>query len=337
MTISKQSCLVQSFLSGILSLFCSLAPAADGSYWSLQLENDLWGSGDDRFYSHGTEISYLRPGAPPNWLGNIAQRIPFFELGNAQAVQFSLGQKIFTPQDTRATTLIKDDRPYAGWLFGSAELLALLEASPDYQVGNLLGVTIGVVGPATHAEDLQNGVHDLIGVERSYGWEHQLHNELGIILDYTRRWQYFHDSVGALELETSPHVTAALGNIYTYAGGGLLLRWGRGLRNDFSPPNIRPGFPGIPYLKPSKRPSWYLFAGLEGRAVARNIFLDGNTFQDSHSVKKKPLVADLQFGLAYQIHGVRIALSNIWRSPEFDGQGDNTQFGAINLSFFVAD
>lgn len=27
----------------------------------------------------------------------------------------------------------------------------------------------------------------------------------------------------------------------------------------------------------------------EGRAVARNIFLDGNTFQDSRSVDKEPL------------------------------------------------
>ena len=312
-------------------------PAPKGSFWSLQLENDIWGSGDDRFYSHGTEISYLRPGKPPGWLSDFAQQLPFFELGDAQAFQFSLGQKIFTPQNTRATRLLKDDRPYAGWLFASAELLGRIRLDKNHQVGNLFGLTIGVVGPNAHGEDIQNGFHDLIGVERSYGWDHELKNEIGININYTRRWQWFHPGFAGTEFETSPHVTAALGNVFTYAGGGLLLRWGKGLRNDFSPPNIRPGFPGIPYLRPSTEPSWYLFAGIEGRAVARNIFLDGNTFSDSHSVDREPLVADLQFGVAYQWHGVRVAISNIWRSPEFDGQRENTQFGALNLSFFVSD
>lgn len=308
-----------------------------GGFWSLQLENDVWGSGDDRFYSHGTQISYLRRGAPPNWLRTTAKQLPFFDLGNAQAVQFSIGQKIFTPEDTETTVLLLDDRPYAGWLFGSAEVLGLIHEDDNHRVGNLFGITLGIVGPAALGEDIQNSFHDLIGVDRAEGWDNQLENEPGIVINYARRWQYFQPAFRNTEFETSPHITAALGNIYTYAGGGLMLRWGRGLRNDFSPPNIRPGFPGIPYLRPSKQPSWYLFAGVEGRAVARNIFLDGNTFEDSHSVDKEPLVADFQFGVAWQWEGVRIALSNVWRTREFDGQDENTQFGAINVSFYLPD
>lgn len=310
--------------------------AADG-FWSLQLENDLFGSGNDRFYSHGTEISYLRPGAPPPWLGKIAARLPFFELGDTQAVQFSLGQQIFTPQDTQATELLTDDRPYAGWLFGNAELLSLYRISDTHQIGNLLGVTVGVVGPAALGEQIQNGWHDLIGVERSRGWDNQLNNEIGINLNYTRRWRRFDTAPLGTEFETAPHVTLALGNVYTYAAGGVMLRWGRGLKNDYSPPNIRPGFPGLPYMRPSNRPGWYLFAGVEARVIARNLFLDGNTFVDSHSVDKRPVVADLQFGLAYQFSDLRIALSNVWRSTEFKGQPENTRFGGINLSFALSD
>ena len=308
-----------------------------GAFWSLQLENDVWGSGDDRFYSHGTQLSYLRPGTPPNWLRNAAERVPFFDLGDAQAVQFSIGQKIFTPEDTDATVLLPNDRPYAAWLFGSAELLGLIREDENHQVGNLFGITLGVVGPAALGEEIQNGFHDLIGVERAKGWDNQLENEPGVIINYVRRWQYFHPAFGDTTFETSPHITTALGNIYTYGGGGLMVRWGRGLRNDFSPPNIRPGFPGIPYLRPSKEPSWYFFAGVEGRAVAHNIFLDGNTFEDSHGVDKKTLVADFQFGVAWQWEGVRIALSNVWRTREFDEQDENTQFGALNFSFYLPD
>jgi hypothetical protein len=310
--------------------------AAEG-FWSLQVENDLFGSGNDRFYSHGTEISYLRPGEPPSWLAGLARRLPFFELGDAQAVQFSLGHQIFTPEDTQATALLPDDRPYAGWLFGNAELLSRLSTSASSQTGNLLGITVGVVGPAALGKEIQNGWHDLIGVPRTGGWANQLRNEIGVNLNYSRRWQYFEPAPLATEFEVAPHLSASLGNVYTYAGSGVMMRWGRGLRNDYAPPNIRPGFPGVAFLRPSKKPAWYLFAGVEGRIVARNIFLDGNTFVDSHRVDKEPLVADLQFGFAYQLRGVRLAVSNIWRSPEFDGQLEPTQFGGINLTFAVTD
>lgn len=307
----------------------------DGGFWSIQFENDLWGSGDDRFYSHGTEISYLSLKRPPGWLTRLGEGVPLFKTGDVSAVQYSIGQKIFTPQDTERRTLITDDRPYAGWLYGSVNLMSRYVDEPNLQVGNFLGITIGIVGPSSQAEDIQRGFHDLIGVDKPNGWDNQLKNEPGLLLTYTRRWQYFHPLGGSVEFETSPHLVAALGNVYTYAGAGMMLRLGKGLRNDISPPNIRPGFPGVPYFHPSDQASWYFFAGAEGRAMARNIFLDGNSFRDSHSVDKKPFVTDVQFGFALHYHYMRFALSNVWRSREFEGQDDHVQFGAINVSFFV--
>jgi len=306
-----------------------------GGFWSVQFENDVWGSGDDRFYSHGTEFSYLSLNKPPDWLTGLGRHLPFFRFGDVNAVQYSLGQKIFTPENTETTILIEDDRPYAGWLYGSAELLSRYEDEPNRQVGNILGITVGIVGPSSHAEDIQKGFHDLIRIDKPQGWHNQLEDEFGLLLTYTRRWQYFHDLAGGLEFESAPHIVGALGNVYTYAGSGVMFRLGKGLRNDIAPPNIRPGFPGVPYLRPGTHPDWYFFAGLEGRAVARNIFLDGNTFRDSHSVDKESLVADVQFGFAFHINHIRIAISNVWRSREFEDQDQNAQFGAINVSFFL--
>jgi lipid A 3-O-deacylase len=49
--------------------------------------------------------------------------------------------------------------------------------------------------------------------------------------------------------------------------------------------------PGAAYFQTPKGGfGWCLFASFEGRAVARNIFLDGNTFTDSHSIDKKTFV-----------------------------------------------
>ena len=307
----------------------------EGGFWSIQVENDLFGSGSDQFYSNGTEVSYLTLKRPPGWLTRLGQGLPFFRTGDVSAVQYSVGQKMFTPRDTERSTLITDDRPYAGWLYGSANLASRFVDQPNLQVSNILGITVGVVGPSSLAEKVQKGVHRLIGDDIPRGWDNQLKDEPGIVLTYTRRWQYFHKLGGGLEFETAPHLVGALGNVYTYAGGGMMLRLGKRLRNDIGPPNIRPGFPGVPYVRPSDKANWYLFAGVEGRAVAHNIFLDGNTFRDSHSVDKKPLVADVQFGFAYHIQNVRFAISNVWRSREFEGQDDNERFGAINVSFFV--
>ncbi len=255
------------FVSSGAEAATPLEKLKDGGFWSIQFENDLWGSGDDRFYSHGTEVSYLSLKSPPGWLTRLGQGLPFFRIGDVSAVQYSVGQKIFTPQDTERSTLITDDRPYAGWLYGSANLMSRYVDEPNLQVGNILGITVGIVGPSSQAEDIQRGFHDLIGVDKPNGWDNQLKDELGLLLTYTRRWQYFHPLGGGLEFETSPHLVGALGNVYTYAGAGMMLRLGKGLRNDIAPPNIRPGFPGVPYIRPSDKANWYFFC--RGRGACR--------------------------------------------------------------------
>ena len=66
--------------------------------------------------------------------------------------------------------------------------------------------------------------------------------------------------------------------------------------------------------------------------VARNIFLDGNTFSDSHSVDKKLLVGSATAGLAVAWKGARIALTHVWRTKEFDGQDQPDRFGSLSVS-----
>lgn len=65
--------------------------------------------------------------------------------------------------------------------------------------------------------------------------------------------------------------------------------------------------------------------------------MDGNTFRDSHGVDKKPFVADVQVGFAFHYCSMRIAISNVWRSREFEDQSGHVQYCAINVSFFLPD
>lgn len=324
-------------------IYANIAQAADepdkameavkGEYWSIQLENDFFALSGDRYYTHGTEISRTVMGKPPQWLEDIAKFFPAFESdGVISGVNYSIGQKIFTPDNTEATSITDNDRPYAGYLYFSTAVLSRVSRQDHIDTGNLIDFTFGLVGPSALAEQAQTNVHNIIGIDSPNGWDNQLHDELGFGLSYTRFWRHV-KPVGSLNYGMTPHVNIVLGNVYTYAATGVMFRFGAHLNNDLSPPNIRPGFPGLSFFRPSQQNNWYLFAGVEGRAVARNIFLDGNTFKDSYSVDKKPLVGDFQFGFVFQTGDIRISISNMIRTKEFEGQKDETNFGAINISF----
>ncbi len=131
-----------------------------------------------------------------------------------------------------------------------------------------------------------------------------------------------------------PHFGLSLGNVFTYGAAGLTLRFGEDFKGDFAgPPRIRPSMPGASHFQaPEGYFGWYVFAGIEGRAVARNIFLDGNTFADSHSVDKKTLVGDVQIGFALIFKRFRLTYTQVISSNEFDGQDQPHNFGALSLT-----
>ena len=324
----------------LLCLLTPLAPSAqDGEnepgFWSLELENDLWGSHDDRFYTGGWQFSYASPEAPPQYLRTITDLLPLYSKGVSGYYGYNFGQKIYTPENTTASRLQEDDRPYAGWLFVESFIGHRYVDHGDREKINGLILTLGIVGPAALGEESQRLIHRFTGSDEPEGWDNQLENELGLNATYLHKWRYIFDFDAPRQYETSLHTGLTVGNVYTYASAGFMLRWGVHLKGDIGPPTISPGFPGLPAFNPDRRANWYLFTGLEVRAVARDIFLDGNTNVDSHSVDKEPLVGDLQFGAAFHFNDMRIAFSQMLRSREFEGQSENSQLGLINFTLFV--
>jgi lipid A 3-O-deacylase len=314
------------------------ADADDPGYViSIQFENDFFGGDTDRHFSHGTRIECLT--GPIQWMSDAADKLPWFRSERARdnpkdelraRASFSLGQNIFTPEDTTATQLITDDRPYAGWLYMGFGLVAN-QGTKRY---DKLELEIGVVGPYSSAEDVQTFWHSMLGLQVPQGWDNQLNNEPGAVLYYEQTRRLEKQSIGwGLDVDVLPFFGGALGNIFTYAEAGITLRLGSGLEDDFGPPRIRPSLPGSAYFRPEKGFNWYVFAGVEGRAVLYNIFLDGNTFTDSHSVDKEPFVGDLQAGLVVQWNRFRITYTQIFRTKEFEGQDNGDIFGSLSFSY----
>lgn len=296
---------------------------------SLTLENDSFAGADDG-YTNGIRGAYLSPETEiPGWISRAADKIPLFPKVGHKRYSFAVGQAMYAPDDLSRRDLIRDDRPYAGFLYGTVGLLA----DTGYRLDNLQ-LTLGVVGPASLAEQAQETVHRTIGGVDPKGWDNQLENEPGFILTYERKWRSIYEiNPFGLAVDVTPHLGASVGNIQTYASTGATFRVGYDLPADYGPPLIRPSLPGSDFFVPTQRLGWYLFAGVEGQAVARNIFLDGNTFKDSHSVDKKEFVGGLQTGVAFIYKNMRVAYTHVLRTKEFEGQKNADEFGALTFSY----
>ena len=70
-----------------------------------------------------------------------------------------------------------------------------------------------------------------------------------------------------------------------------------------------------------------------GRLVARDNFLDGNTFSDSHHVDKEPLVGDAGFGVSLIWRNLKVSYARVLRTREFELQANSQRFGSISLSY----
>lgn len=300
-----------------------------GTY-GISFENDIV-SGQDNNYTNGVRFSYFSPeDQVPKWLDEASDFFPLFNDAGKKRWGVAFGQSMFTPDDIETQLPQPNDQPYAGWLYGTAGVVSDMGGKQL----DTFQVTLGVVGPLSGAEHTQKFIHSAIDSPYPNGWRYQLENEPGIILTYERKWRsIFEFEPFGYGFDITPSAGMNLGNIYTDATIGAVARFGYDLPADYGPPLIRPSLSGSDFFTPSREFGWYLFAGLEGRAVARNIFLDGNTFRDSPSVDKYPFVGGVQGGVAFTVDGYRVAYTHVIRSDQFRGQNEREEFGSLNVSW----
>lgn len=304
----------------------------DHNYLSLSFENDAIGGGTDENYTSGVRLTYFDVETDvPEFMDKIAELVPTFDINQTTSTFFTVGQSLFTPSDITIEENQDDDRPWAAFLYGSVGLASVTDNHLDE-----LELTLGVVGPEALGEQTQKFVHKHItNSEIPRGWNNQLKTEPGVILSWRRRWPTaLTDNIGNFRFRLEPDINASIGNVYTYAGTGVTATFGPydGRLQD-TPPRVQPGMAGTGFFDTQdNKLSWYIFGGLHGRAMARNIFLDGNTFTDSHSVDKDILVGDANAGFAFSYDDYRLSYTLNYRTKEFEGQDDPGIFGSVTLT-----
>jgi len=297
--------------------------------FSILFENDIFDN-TDHDYTNGVELSYTTsPQDTPNWAIRTANWLPFFSENTNVRTRYAIGQSIYTPTDLSLANPPPTARPYAGFLYGAFGLVGDTGRHLDQ-----LQITLGMIGPDSFADKTQTWVHAIIKGDKPMGWATQLRNEPGLIIQYDRSIKLIPPkSILGLIFDAEPHYGMAVGNVYDYANAGLMARLGFNLPGDYGPMRIEPSLPGSNFFEPTGGFGAYVFGGVEGRAIARNLFLDGNTFVASRSVRKMNLVDDMIFGAAITFNRLRIAYTHDIRSREYKTQSAPARFGAVDLSF----
>lgn len=324
-------------------LLSSASTAEEHNPWThtLFFENDLF-NGTDSNYTNGVKYSIISPDLSPHAPdGKLPRRvleyiheIPFLSRSTPEfkhKVEFAFGQNMFTPADISRSDLIEDDRPYAGWTYISTSYHRINEVEDSMSFMDTVEIQLGLIGPQSYAEETQKLVHKLRDLQTPNGWDHQLKNEPGLAVVFERKWLFNPVDSDGPGYSVLSHMGGAVGNVYTYFNSGTELRLGWNIPRDYGVSLIRPA--GSTRLDIGSKFSAFIFGAVNVRAVARDIFLDGNTFTDSHSVDKNYLVADVAGGLAVSYRNVIVSWTQVLRSKEFKGQDNSHSFGAIAVSY----
>lgn len=308
-------------LTAIILVLAAAPAAAEPAppVYSIVVENDLFGGSDER-YTNGIKHQWLSAEGKGVRLARF-----FLRAGEGDAVRYGVGagQSIFNAETIELPGPFPDQRPYAGWLYLEAQ--SVVERAGG--ATDIVKIAAGVVGPASLAEDAQRTFHRAFDFIDPAGWDNQLRNEPGLLVAFDRQWRLG----GGGRFEILPHAGASLGNVLTEARGGTMFRIGSNLESDGLPARIGPARPSAG-AHGAEGVSWQIYAGGQARAVAQNIFLDGNTFRDSLSVDRKTIVGELEAGFAVRAGRVSLGYNHVWRTREYDGEPDGQDFGAVTVS-----
>lgn len=307
--------------------------------FTFYFENDFFG-GQDRHYTNGLKLSWLSSDleawGQTGWRKRLAESLPFVNRPDAQKnLGFAFGQNIYTPQNISQVPPDPTDRPYAGWSY-----LEFTFVSKTESVMDIIAIQLGMVGRHSYAQDMQRVVHEWLNDEQPRGWDYQLRDEFGLNLVYERKWRLYKRSLGQFfGVDLTPHAGGSLGNVQTFANAGFTTRFGFNLPNDFgvsligaTSSTLSPLDDDDPRISTKRGWSFFAFGGVDGKAVARDIFLDGNTFRDSPRVDREIFVGDAFYGIGLVFGRWQLTYTEAVRSREFKGQPDKNYFGSVALS-----
>lgn len=293
---------------------------------------------NDRHYTHAMRLSFAHQ---PKWAEDLGSVMPFSEpyAGGRTGAGYFIGHSMFTPDDITLVTPDPRDRPFAGWLYGGAFWQRDTGPIQPGEVGMMdhIEINLGMIGPSSQAQGLQEWWHEIDDARTPRGWSHQLNDEFGFDLIYQHFWRAELFQAGGIQGQIIPRVGGTLGNVHRQINGDAMIRIGCNLPDDFGPGRLdQPGAATALGERGRIEPfSVYGYVRAGGRAVQHNLFLEGNTWGESAGVNERPLVGEVQFGVALEFcRHVEFTYSVTYMTKDFYHQEAPDSFGAVTLAIF---
>lgn len=319
----------------LLHIFVASFSYADNKldFSSFRFENDSFFR-DDGLYSNGLiaawgydDVAHLDNKTLPDWLAYLAQKSYLMgRQGKHYDIAYTVAHLLQTPIDISTSQLVEEDAPYVGLMAWHGKLTAY-----DQNTIDRLSLTFGLVGPASGAEFVQKITHEVIAASEPHGWENQISNEFVFQLQAERNWRIYNKEFVSSEFDLVTGVDTGFGNYRSDIGVGLGVRWGQDLQNNFSSYSVFP----IEKLNTAHNSDkgWYLFANTSSFYVANDIFMDGNTFQDSHRVDLIHLQYGASIGVMANIYNWNFVYSLVQLSDQYRGQNESSRFGSFTVTY----
>jgi lipid A 3-O-deacylase len=326
----------------VLSCAVLTCPAQEtpshGGAWTFTLENDVF-TGSDNNYTNGLGVSWVSNAIDTydersfvrRW-GEFWSFLPFVgNEGYRTYVSWSLAQEMHAPDDLEDPDPPLDDQPYAGVLYLDNTLYAKKE-----RWMHAWQLRVGVVGPASQADDTQKWFHDMTGGTEPMGWDTQLPDEPVLNVGYTGTYLL---AQGDLSRSASwriiPVANVGLGNYFTGAGLGVYGEIGWNLVDALGGTALRQGFNTASTVGVGPVSGWSvsLSGGFVGYGVGHYLPLDGTVTKDSRSVETEPFIGMATVGITVRHRGFVAFLGRTYFTQTFETERESPEFGTLSLSW----
>ena len=250
---------------------------------------NMYGRGTDNAYTNGTRIDLFYTKKRPSRFF-IDRSMP--KAGDSSIDVFGWGimQIMFTPDNLATPVYQADDYPYSGALFATHTLYSYNPVKKyDFQTELILGV----MGPASLAEQTQRLVHKIINYQQPEGWGNQLGTDVLVNIHFTVEKQLA--ALGSSTGSPKAPVAELIGGSQVFYGTmlngvtlyplvrvGLMNPYFQGYMSQYTSGGSN-ATGGSHVTGKHRKIQAYLIFKPEAQLIFTNALLDGALFTDGHT------------------------------------------------------
>jgi hypothetical protein len=277
----------------------------------------------DGYYTNGLMFRYSYVG---NLKGNNIMRF------DKKVQSFELGQQIFNPVRFDSIKPATQDRPFAGYLYGRFEQKLFPTGTNSAMIWN---TTAGVTGKNSYAKQVQRWYHGVIGIYDVEGWNTQIANEFTLNVGATYARSFFAKPQEDRRYDIAGVAKANLGNAFTDASAGILLRAGL-MENYANSAHWDGRISSEATTAPKHHKEFYFFIHPSIVWQGYNAMLQGgmlNNGKSPRTVPIEPFYLLTQIGFKLSQNRGTLAMHYVNRTRQAVGQFRNENFLSIQIAY----